>query len=332
MNTKIVYVVISDQEDYYLEQALISVHSCRAHNGDAHIALITDERTLDTCKEGARARFLKYFDSTKIIDTSQFATKIKRSRFIKTNLRNIIDGDYLYIDCDTVVCDRLDDIDDFKGDIGFVYDYNLDDDCQRQRYWESKTKKAKDKDVNVKYMFNGGVEMVRDVPQAYLLYDTWHDEWLKAQALGQDRDQPPLYKALSKTGVNVTPLPNQWNCMLWGFCLECLTSAKVLHISPHARTTPFHPLMENDVLEKIRQTGEIDHEVDRMIRNPFTVDMRRYNRIGENTVATKHALLLWDVYCHDDLYLYYNAHRFYKFVNFIPHSCLWIKAQLDKLR
>ena len=46
------------------------------------------------------------------------------SRWIKTNLREYVKGDFLFIDTDTVITDKLDEIDDWDIDIGMVYDLN----------------------------------------------------------------------------------------------------------------------------------------------------------------------------------------------------------------
>ena len=45
MKTKIVYVVTSDENDVYLEQALLSVFSLRKHNSNVYVELVEDQDT-----------------------------------------------------------------------------------------------------------------------------------------------------------------------------------------------------------------------------------------------------------------------------------------------
>ena len=40
MKTKIVYVLVSTDKDFYLEQAYVSMYSAKYHMPDAHIALL----------------------------------------------------------------------------------------------------------------------------------------------------------------------------------------------------------------------------------------------------------------------------------------------------
>ena len=48
MKTKIVYVVVSDDADFYLEQTLVSVYSARLYNPNAEILLLVDSETNKT--------------------------------------------------------------------------------------------------------------------------------------------------------------------------------------------------------------------------------------------------------------------------------------------
>lgn len=45
MKTKIVYVLVSDEKDLYLEQAWLSVYSLRLHNPTAYVVVLMDDNT-----------------------------------------------------------------------------------------------------------------------------------------------------------------------------------------------------------------------------------------------------------------------------------------------
>ena len=41
MKTKIIYVLVSNENDCYLEQALVSIYSLRLYNPDANLLLVS---------------------------------------------------------------------------------------------------------------------------------------------------------------------------------------------------------------------------------------------------------------------------------------------------
>ena len=87
----------------------------------------------------------------------------ERSRLLKTNLRNIVEGDFLFIDTDTVIVGSLSDIDDCEYNIACVPDKHVPisqhshraniDNGARILGWHV--------DDDLKY-YNSGVVFVRD--------------------------------------------------------------------------------------------------------------------------------------------------------------------------
>ena len=102
MTTKIVYVLTSSSKDTYLERTLISAFSARLHNPDATLLVVTDQVTMDNLK-GKRAEIKKYVTYFIVVDIPAEYNNMQKSRYIKTNLRKFVKGNFLYIDCDTVI-------------------------------------------------------------------------------------------------------------------------------------------------------------------------------------------------------------------------------------
>ena len=100
MKTKIVYVVISTDNDIYLEQAWISAYSVKYYNPTAFITFVTDEDTYKGIVSSDRKNILQIVDEIIPIPLEKGLSNMKRSRWIKTNLRNLIKGDFLFIDTD----------------------------------------------------------------------------------------------------------------------------------------------------------------------------------------------------------------------------------------
>lgn len=123
MRTKIVYILISDDLDIVYEQALISVYSLRKHNSDANVILVVDEDT-NAGLVDKRSQIIQYVNEIIQVSVPIEYSKIQRSRFIKTSLRELISGGFFYIDVDTVIIGDLSFVDYIQDDIAMAYDAN----------------------------------------------------------------------------------------------------------------------------------------------------------------------------------------------------------------
>lgn len=121
MKTKIVYVLASSQEDYFLEQCLISLKFLRKYNPEAYVVLVCDDTT-ESSLNGNRQDIKLLINELKSIQFERPVNKVERSRLMKVNLRKYVEGDFLYIDCDTIIVNDLSEIDNFTFSIGAVLD------------------------------------------------------------------------------------------------------------------------------------------------------------------------------------------------------------------
>ena len=67
MKTKIVYVLVSDERDLYLEQAWLSLYSLRLHNPTTHVVVLVDDNT-ERSLIGKRRKFCELVTEIKTID------------------------------------------------------------------------------------------------------------------------------------------------------------------------------------------------------------------------------------------------------------------------
>lgn len=211
MNTQIVYVVVSDETDTYLEQTMVSVYSLRRHNPEAKVVLLTD-RQIDSTLFGSRAGILDYITEKRVIEIPTRYSKLQRSRYLKTTVRQNIRGDFLYVDSDTLIMRDLSDIDAFTMDIGAAYNMWRPRSHSLPR-WVCNDFLMLGLDLTYvkKYDFNGGVMLVRDTPCATNLYRKWHELWLESIGIGINGDQPALVKANHACGDIIRQLPYTWN-------------------------------------------------------------------------------------------------------------------------
>ena len=156
-----------------------------------------------------------------------------RSREIKTNIRNLINGDFLYIDTDTLICGSLEDIDKLPiKNIGMVRD------CHCPTIGEGGVTSLKlKKDIkrlfginisNDGLYYNAGVMLVRDNEQTHLFYTNWHENWLYCTTKGVNTDQQSQAYTYTALVPIVELLPDIYNSQI-AWSIKYLYDAKILH-------------------------------------------------------------------------------------------------------
>lgn len=273
MKTKIAYVLVSSQQNIYLEQAFISMHSLRYHMPKAHIVLLTDQLTADSLID-SRKKLINYVDELVVenLDYKQLSAQ-QRSRQLKTIVRNRIKGDYLYIDCDTIITRPLDDIDDIKASIAACRDTHSDfvnnpyrGMCLRHGHlleWPI--------DDEAEY-FNSGVIYVKDNAVTRDFYNRWNENLNGGYEKKVYMDQPSFAKTNYEMGHIIEHLPDVWNCQL-KHGIRYLKDAFVVHYlctNPSiCQNKQLFLLNEKDVLMKLKNSGEIGEEIEEVIKDPF---------------------------------------------------------------
>lgn len=266
MKTKLVYIVTSSLEDIYWEEAWVSAWSTRYHNPEAHIALVCDKETLETAKKSYRAKSLELFDETITVDFEDSITQKQRSRWIKTNLREYIRGDFLFIDSDTVVTDSLNEIDDWNFDIGMVCDnHSRSISPFMEKYYEKAYKQVFP--VDVPY-YNSGVMFVKDNEKTKAFFHQWHQNWCGLGDVVEYTDQTPLARTVIDYGQPITEISGAYNCQI-SVSIKYLHQAKIIHSYHtwwHSYST-VSPFMQITTYERIKEKQEINEDLQQRILN-----------------------------------------------------------------
>lgn len=253
MKTKLVYVLTCAPEATYIEQALISIWSARYHNPDAHIVLLVDDKTNELLV-GKRAEVLEYVTEKVVVELPAEMGVVNRSRWIKTSVRLLVEGDYLFVDTDTIIARSLADIEQCPYTAAAVLDSHM----TVEEYPEAlksrlRTRFAKvDIDLkNVKHYVSSGVILVKTNDLASDLYASWHHGWRDGLSNGFIGDQPYLLKADMELGGVIGLLDGRWNCVMYtypAFDVE----AYVLHFSAYENMCF---LFDEKCLQVIRDQG-----------------------------------------------------------------------------
>lgn len=272
MKTKIVYVLVAEADSLYIQQLIVSIYSLRLHNESAHVTLVVDQ---DTAEILSKFPIREHNLEIKSVRCPESLTKQQRSRYLKTSLRQLISGDYLFIDTDTIICADLSEIDGISYDVAAVKDkhqsiltHPLKNEIVK---WGGKV--GWDIDVSTDEYFNSGVMYVKDSVPSKKLYDIWHRRWSEGISSGVNLDQPSLGLADRIAGGVIKELPGVWNCQITDNGLKYLTDAKIIHYFASMQkwdTSAELPYILRDsmILERIKKNGnQIPESVKGMIIN-----------------------------------------------------------------
>ena len=269
MKTKIVYVVVSDETDIFLEQALLSVYSLRQHNPNAIVEFVLDQHT-DKTITGKRTEILKYINKKTVVSVpDEYDEKAPRSRWLKTSLSQHVKGDFLYVDTDTVITDNLEEIDNFTGDLGAVADrhttlqYHFGRDRLKKEALEGGWKYSDDM-----VWFNGGLLFVRDNDLAKAFFNEWNTQWKESyKKTKRLTDQIPLCITNEKFNYPIKELEGEWNCQISMNGISYLSNAKIIHYLAYYANDNAWKFYDKDILQEIKEYGYITERISTLVHN-----------------------------------------------------------------
>src|SRR5262245_33219501 len=119
-----VYAVASSGCDLYSVMVRISAASIRVTNPDVAIIVACDGQS-STAMQNSRDPLLDEVDDLIVCDTPAGDSAF-RSRFVKTQLRRLVGGSFLFLDNDTFVRDDISEIFSLGGDIACAPNHSRD--------------------------------------------------------------------------------------------------------------------------------------------------------------------------------------------------------------
>ena len=271
---KYVYVLVSSEDDLYYEQALMSVWSLKFQMPQAHIIVLCDDVTEKSLCE-KRSALKDLATEIRAIPFDADVGKAERSRLIKTAIPDYVDGDFLYIDCDTVICGDLSSIAEYGYDAAGVLDgHVMLNEHIHKNYFLTRDKKLGFHGTKAAgYNINGGVILFHDTDYSRSLFAAWNDAWKYSAYQKHDlHDQSALNEANFRTGLKMQLLPGEWNCQPSHGGLAFLKDAKIIHYysSEFAgkHYIPYYRLADKTLQQRIKEAGEIPDDIQAMLREP----------------------------------------------------------------
>lgn len=269
MKTKIVYVLVSTDEDYYIENLLMSIYSLRQFHKDVMITVVTNSSTYTTLK-GKRTALKKYVDSFVQVDVPAKFDKRMTSRFLKVNLRKIIKGTYLFLDTDTIITGDLSPIDNCTSDIAMVLDANShrrigNTEDQSDKWINDNADKVKWESLEGEFHYNSGVIYAKDTKVAYKLYEAWSNNWLICAEANIYCDEPALSKANKDTGRVIDELPDSFNWQIQRHGKNIPKKTRVIHYFSNCVNRAFY-LAQDKVMDEIKVEGNLTESIIKYIK------------------------------------------------------------------
>ena len=263
MRTKIVYVLVSQETDYYYEMFLLSHYSLRLRHpkGDAEVVLVMDT---DTHQRLVDKKAPVLDDVTPVVvRIPEEYNVMQRSRYLKTSLRQRVEGDFLFLDTDTLVCEKLDDTDSFDVDIAMVADLH----CLHETGLSTieRCKQARFDHPEEYAYYNSGVIYCKECNSSRLLFKKWHEVWKQSASLGINYDQPALWKANHSVGGTIQELCGTWNCQVVSpLHAEYLQRSKILHYFVSVNLS----LLQYFLFSHIKKVGSITESTSQIALSP----------------------------------------------------------------
>lgn len=269
-----VLVLTSTDTDLYYEQALMAAYSFRLYMPNENLTILVDNKTFDSFV-GKRTALNNY--ATRIISVS-FDDKIsnrERSRLIKTSIPNYIDDDFLYMDCDMIICGDLSDIQNEDCELGGVLDCHchLDEHIHKDAFLRRDKKLGFHGTASLNGNFNGGLVWAKKGEVQKELFKNWNEFWKYSAYKKHDfHDQPCLNEANWKIGMKMKELSGIWNCQPSSGGLAFLGDAKIIHYFSSEfdgkNYAPYYKLADRTLQMRIKESGYIPDDIKAMIENP----------------------------------------------------------------
>ena len=272
---KYLYVLTSNEHDYYLQQTLLSMVSLRLHIPNAFISLLVDNRT-EASLTGKRSSIIDLVNEFKSIPTEDKFNQKTRSRWLKTSIRQNIEGDFLYIDGDTIIAADLSQLEKMNIDVGAVLDSHVYLD-EYIKYHPARLKDIEtlafstgvNQKFNLNVYFNGGVLFCRDNKQGHDFFSQWHRLWLQYFEMGGTQDQPSLNLSNFICGNIIQELDGIWNCqVLDDGGLRYLFNAKIIHYFSSRPGKKAYIPSNDEFIASIKETGIVNGKILEYIKDP----------------------------------------------------------------
>jgi len=254
---QIVYILACDCPTEYVWWLAASARALRQVEPESRIMLLTDEVSR-THLEQCAGRALESVDEVRVAENPFLAsqTALHRSRFLKSNMRSLLEGPFLFCDCDTLCFSPPGAIANAKVDVVAAPDSHRYGEFSKLPAWIRDEVTAMGWREPKGAYLNSGVIWWNDTPKAKELGTTWASYWRELfEKRGFYKDQASFNAAIEASNPRVDIATNQWNALI-GFDPRFGRRAKIMHYFGNPQQ--LHRSLLGRLAAGLRDHGEFD--------------------------------------------------------------------------
>jgi hypothetical protein len=207
------YVLVSGPHDRYANMTALSASFLKDVHPGAKVFVLCNPET-ETHLRATEHPLLRLCDTLLTRETSQRDAQ-SQNRYLKSMMREVMKGDFLYLDSDVLVVRPLDHLFHTREPLSLAHNHNreypknflgVDVEYYDRCAWPH---------PGNGYYLNGGVIFWRDCPEAHVFSRLYREMVESIQAIGLPiRDQPAINRALEVWGGEFGILPDSYNAQV----------------------------------------------------------------------------------------------------------------------
>ena len=203
------YVLTTTGRDTFADMTYASAMFLRQVHPEAEVICLCDAPS-HRALEASQHSLLEVVDRTQSVETLDGSPGY-RNRFVKTQMRQVVEGDFVYLDADTLVVRHVDEMLACTAPMGAIANHSSAGDPAEIPSDERSIIEMMGWPLPRQSYINGGVLLLRDCETTRRFGGLWHNKWLELTRHGQYRDQPSLNSALTDSGIDFDLLDSRFN-------------------------------------------------------------------------------------------------------------------------
>ncbi len=206
------YILVWRPGESYADITQLSMSFLREIHPEAQMLLLTDPETASALQD-AEHPLLSLTDRLIVSDVPHMESSI-RSWYLKSRMRRLVQGDFVFLDADTIIRQPLNELFQLDAPIAMAENHSL-------RFPENFPKMEKvvyerngwSLPANGHYL-NSGVIYWKDNEDAHRLSNIWEQLWDTSLSNGYGYDQTALNVAIEQSGVSFQVLDDRYNAQI----------------------------------------------------------------------------------------------------------------------
>jgi hypothetical protein len=252
----ICFVLAAKDLGLHADMAAVAALAVRRLHPQARIIFVTNEPTARVIDHGKHA--LADIVTEIIVQKTGTDVPAVSSRHLKTSLRQLVKGDYLYLDNDAIAVRPLDRGWPKRADLAVARDRNQRGITPLALPSVEKLRAKLAWEFRMDRYLNSGVAFVRDTPAAHAFYAEWHRRWRQTLSLGFWQDQFSFNSAIATGNATIAILPDRDNWVTHSTAM-LRGRARIFHFlaSTYGDNIPVNTLLGH-LVSRFQRDGALD--------------------------------------------------------------------------